>query len=172
MARVGRHDLPKEVFGAREAPTVHEVRARAYALGPAEPIGEMLHSHATSRNVHTGSSASSLDQATTESQENAFSSPFPLDHANASRYKAEKQLLALEDHIRVDPCPACMSKHLTSAITFLEEASGLDGGTKQDAKRARTLEAMRDTMRENRWQALPMVRKMRAELAKQVGHVK
>lgn len=102
-------------------------------------------------------------------------SPFPLDHADASRFKAEKQLLALEDHIRVDPCPACMNKHLTSAVTFLEEASGLDAGTPVDAQHANEVESVRKFLgsgwgTQTRWLALPTVRRVRGQIAKQIGH--
>lgn len=101
----------------------------------------------------------------------AWKSPFPIHSANASRYKAEKELVALEDHVKVDPCPRCMNKHLTAAIVFLEEAGGLDGGTEEDVRKADRLEAVRGALRGDRWSALPELRALRAALAVEIGHV-
>jgi hypothetical protein len=91
--------------------------------------------------------------------------PFPLHHANASRYKAWEELGALEDHLAGDWCPDCVSKHTGMAIKFLREARSLDGGSNQDLDDARTVTVLRPNVRTS----IEAVRALRKSIGERVG---
>lgn len=97
-------------------------------------------------------------------------SPFPINHAHASRFKCVRELLALEDHLESDPCVACCHKHLTKASMFLHEASGLDGGKRSDAELGDVVERMRAALVADGWSVLQPLREIRRGLSREIGH--
>ena len=94
---------------------------------------------------------------------------YDLHSADASRFKAMKELLLLEDHINTAPCMDCMNKHASTASGLLSEAATLKGGDETDISMSNAAEMIRRKLTSKPRALAGETRDLRRAIARRLG---
>lgn len=94
---------------------------------------------------------------------------YDLHSADASRFKAMKELLLLEDHINTAPCMDCMNKHAATASGLLSEAATLKGGDETDVAMSNAAEGIRRRLTSKPRALAGETRELRRAIARRLG---